>query len=198
MLKPINTMLCRIFFLLISTVIFPIFAENNGNCPNVLNRSAWGGQQSKGVSYLIVPLQYVTIHHTVTPNCLTFNSCSERVRNIQSYQMDELHWDDIGFSFLIGGDGNIYEGVGWAKEGAHTYGWNKKSAGIAFIGNFQETEPPRQMMEAARKLIDCGKSGEFLKNDVKILGARQLVSTLSPGDKLYEKIQHWSDWVTSP
>ena len=39
--------------------------------------------------------------------------------------------------FLIGGDGNVYEGVGWMKEGAHTYGYNKKSVGLAFIGNFQ-------------------------------------------------------------
>ena len=40
-------------------------------------------------------------------------------------------------SFLIGGDGNVYEGTGWSKEGAHTYGWNKKSLGLVFIGNFQ-------------------------------------------------------------
>lgn len=133
---------------------------------------------------------------------------------------------------MIGGDGNVYEGVGWACEGAHTYGWNKKSAGIAFIGNFQgdkncsinnrkknnanglvfestkivrffsvifsETEPPQKMLDVARKLIDCGKMAGLLKNDVKILGARQLISTLSPGIKLYEKIQTWSDWVSSP
>lgn len=41
------------------------------------------------------------------------------------------------YSFIIGGDGNIYEGAGWHKEGAHTYGYNKKSIGIAFIGDFR-------------------------------------------------------------
>lgn len=39
--------------------------------------------------------------------------------------------------FLIGGDGNVYEGCGWTHEGAHTYGYNKKSIGIGFIGNFE-------------------------------------------------------------
>lgn len=41
------------------------------------------------------------------------------------------------FSFLIGGDGNVYEGAGWHKVGAHTRGYNTRSLGIAFIGNYQ-------------------------------------------------------------
>lgn len=43
----------------------------------------------------------------------------------------------IYFSFLIGGDGKVYEGVGFHKVGAHTRGYNTRSLGIAFIGNFQ-------------------------------------------------------------
>lgn len=39
-------------------------------------------------------------------------------------------------SFIIGGDGNIYEGAGWHKIGAHTRGYNSRSLGIGFIGNF--------------------------------------------------------------
>lgn len=31
----------------------------------------------------------------------------------------------------------MYEGCGWTREGAHTYGYNKKSVGIGFIGNFE-------------------------------------------------------------
>jgi len=36
----------------------------------------------------------------------------------------------------VGGDGNVYEGRGWHQVGAHTYGFNKKSVGIALIGEF--------------------------------------------------------------
>jgi N-acetylmuramoyl-L-alanine amidase len=36
----------------------------------------------------------------------------------------------------VGGDGNVYEGRGWHQVGAHTYGFNKKSVGIALIGDF--------------------------------------------------------------
>lgn len=41
------------------------------------------------------------------------------------------------FSFLIGSDGQVYEGVGWHKVGTHTIGYNSKSVGIGFIGNFE-------------------------------------------------------------
>lgn len=39
-------------------------------------------------------------------------------------------------SFLIGDDGVVYEGTGWGVAGAHTYGYNRNSTGIAFIGNY--------------------------------------------------------------
>lgn len=42
-------------------------------------------------------------------------------------------------SFLIGSDGNVYEGAGWHKVGAHTRGYNTRSMGVALIGNFQST-----------------------------------------------------------
>lgn len=35
---------------------------------------------------------------------------------------------------MIGNDGNVYEGAGWHKEGAHTKNYNNQSIAIAFIG----------------------------------------------------------------
>ena len=35
-----------------------------------------------------------------------------------------LGWPDIGYNYLVGEDGQAYEGRGWNKEGAHTYGYN--------------------------------------------------------------------------
>lgn len=50
--------------------------------------------------------------------------------------MDTKQWNDIGYNFLIGGDGNVYEGRGWGKHGAHSSPYNSKSIGICIIGNF--------------------------------------------------------------
>ncbi|XP_015110859.1 peptidoglycan recognition protein [Diachasma alloeum] len=164
------------------------------DCPAIVARAQWQARPSRDDNFLITPIPYVFIHHTVTPGCQTFVACTERLRNIQDYHMDDLNWHDIGFSFFIGGDGNVYEGAGWNKEGAHTYGYNKKSLGIAFIGSYQRENATQQMVDAAHKLIACGKEKSMLRPDVKVLGASQVTSTVSPGRKLYQQIQGWPEW----
>ncbi len=42
----------------------------------------------------------------------------------------------VCFSFLVGGDGTVFEGRGWGVVGAHAKGNNHDSVGIAFMGNF--------------------------------------------------------------
>jgi len=136
----------------------------------------------------------VIIQHTVTPECSTRQDCTSRVDGIRGYHMDQLNFDDIGYSFLIGGDGNVYEGCGWTHEGAHTYGYNKKSIGIAFIGNFENKDASQKMLDAAHQLIKCGKSQKILRNNVRVLGARQVQNTVSPGSRLYIQMQNWTEW----
>ncbi|XP_011314862.1 peptidoglycan recognition protein [Fopius arisanus] len=185
---------------LLLTIFLNIFINTSGaiECPTIISRAQWQARRSREDNFLITPIPYVIIHHTVTPECETFAACSGRIRNIQDYHMDELNWQDIGFSFFIGGDGNVYEGVGWNKEGAHTYGYNKKSVGIAFIGSYQREEPSQKMVDAAHKLIACGKEQLMVRPDVKVLGASQVTGTVSPGKKLYEKIQSWPEWASVP
>lgn len=57
-------------------------------------------------------------------------------------QTNVYKWGWVGLfsSFLVGNDGNIYEGTGWLVIGAHTYGYNTNGTGIAFIGDFTGTE----------------------------------------------------------
>ncbi|XP_031848157.1 peptidoglycan recognition protein S3 [Nomia melanderi] len=173
-------------------------AQGDEECPTIIKRNQWSTKEAKSVNYLILPIPYVIIHHTVTPECSSKMQCNTRVENIRYHHMDTLGWHDIGFSFLIGGDGNIYEGCGWNREGAHAIGYNKKSVGIAFIGNFQEKLASDNMINAAHKLIVCGKSQGILRDDVRVVGARQVTNTASPGIELYGQIQNWPEWVSKP
>ena len=47
-----------------------------------------------------------------------------------------LGWSDIGYSFLVGEDGNVYEGRGFDREGAHTQGYNNVGLAWSFMGSF--------------------------------------------------------------
>jgi hypothetical protein len=33
-----------------------------------------------------------------------------------------MKWGDIAYNFMVGGDGAVYEGRGWDKQGAHSEG----------------------------------------------------------------------------
>ena len=112
--------------------------------------------------------------------------------------MNNLDFDDIGYNFLVGSDGHIYEGAGFHTEGAHTYGYNKKSLGIGFIGNFEESIPPRIMLEAAQKFLQCAVNIGELSTDYKLIGGRQVVAMASPGAQLYREIRRWPHFTRNP
>lgn len=166
-------------------------AEDQSPCPKIVTRKEWDARDPETVEYTIFPLKNVIIQHTVTGQCKNKKQCSELVQNIQNYHMDNVNYGDIGYNFLIGSDGNVYEGRGWHKQGAHLRGYNSKSIGIAFIGNFEKTLPSEEALQAGKDLLACGvKLGE-LTTDYSLFGAKQLASTASPGSKLYNRIRNW-------
>lgn len=63
---------------------------------------------------------------------------------------------------------------------------------------FSDKQASQKMLNAAHQLIQCGKSQGVLRNNVRVFGARQVQSTLSPGYQLYTQIQDWPEWASSP
>ncbi|CAG0889007.1 unnamed protein product [Cyprideis torosa] len=139
---------------------------------------------------------WAIVHHTESPSCSTQSECSSLVRSFQDYHMDVNGWADIGYSFLIGGDGNVYEGRGWDRVGAHTPGYNSNGLGISMIGSFMTSLPNQQALDALNNLIACGVDSGELQQNYGLIGHRQAVATSCPGDRLYEYVQampHWQD-----
>ncbi|CAO1308808.1 unnamed protein product [Diamesa hyperborea] len=84
--------------------------------------------------------------------------------------MDKNGWQDIGYNFCIGGDGLIYEGRGWQAMGAHTPGFNDKSLGICFLGDFTSVRPTLAARNNAQSLIRCGVASGRIDNDFWLYG----------------------------
>lgn len=95
---------------------------------------------------------------------------------------------------MVGGDGSIYEGRGWKKQGAHTKSFNKKSVCFAFIGTFNKVLPPSRQLEVAEKMIAAGVELGVLDKNYKLHGHRQLANFESPGAALFEEIKKWDHW----
>ena len=166
----------------------------NGDC-GVVSKSEWDGLNPAHVQYLPRPVDLVIIAHTVTPTCNTDQRCAELVRNIQTNQIENLGFWDIGYNFIIGGNGKVYEGAGWLHVGAHTRGYNKKSLGIAFLGNFNNDPLSSSMINALKELLKCGVENGHLTSDYHVVAHRQLIATESPGRKLYNEIRSWPNWM---
>ncbi|KAF5402092.1 Peptidoglycan recognition protein 5 [Paragonimus heterotremus] len=96
----------------------------------IVSRSGWGARApSSKRQYISGPVPYVVIHHTTGSTC-TGETCKRMVRSFQNYHMNTQKWSDIGYSFLVGNDGKVYEGRGWGVVGAHAKGANSRS--VAF------------------------------------------------------------------
>ncbi|CAL1297225.1 unnamed protein product [Larinioides sclopetarius] len=129
----------------------------DGLDPYMMDRSQWRAKDpSGGASCFSGPVDLVILHHTGTPPCTTTKSCCKAMRRIQDEHMNEKKWVDIGYHFAIGGDGLIYEGRPWYKMGAHTKHHNKRSIGIAFLGDYDKDCPNPSMLDLIPKLVYCG------------------------------------------
>ena len=130
----------------------------------------------------------------MTSFCYTRSECSQNVRSIQDFHQNDQGWKDIGYNFLVGGDGAIYEGLGWDIEGAHTWGYNQRSIGIAFIGNYKKTKATDAQVNVTLELLQRGVDSNKLRKDYKLLGHRQVSPKESPGEMLYRQIVTWKHW----
>lgn len=135
----------------------------------------------KRVKYLInggesemIP-RYIVVHHSKTKDSITVSWA-----NIRHYHVHNNGWYDIGYHFgieLVGGhDGyEILVGRMQNEQGAHcrAKGMNKKSLGICFVGDYDESYVPDLMR---RKGVILVKSLMEIWNieSVNVLGHREL------------------------
>ncbi|XP_011872325.1 PREDICTED: peptidoglycan-recognition protein SC2-like [Vollenhovia emeryi] len=176
-----------------------ILQEAAANDPNIISRSQWGARapKSQAGNLKLNPAPYVIIHHSTGSGCESQALCQLKVRQFQNDHMNRRGWDDIGYNFLVGEDGNVYEGRGWGKRGAHSVPFNRKSIGICIIGDYKNRTPNAAAVQAVANLIAHGVANGKIKSDYKLLGHRQTWATVCPGDSLYTMIKSWSNWSES-
>jgi len=168
-----------------------------GNCNNVqlVTRSQWGARSPNCRSSISLPVPYMFIHYTAGQDCFNQAACSAEMRSIQNYHMDspDRRYCDIGYNFLIGGDGRVYEGRGWGSEGAHTRCYNTNGVAMSFMGNFNPKLPTAAALQAARDMLACAER-DALTSNYELFGHRDASATDCPGNMLYSEIQSWPEY----
>ncbi|XP_073347844.1 peptidoglycan recognition protein 5 [Pagrus major] len=156
---------------------------------NIVSREEWGAAAPKQKASPLNGLaQRVFIHHTALPKCTGLKECKERLVSIQRGHMTDRKFDDIGYNFIVGGDGTVFEGRGWGVVGAHTKYNNDDSLGIAFMGNFNSDTPSAEALSSVKQLLQDGVSQGFISSAFSLLGHRDKGQTECPGANLYAAI----------
>ncbi|MEU9169275.1 N-acetylmuramoyl-L-alanine amidase [Streptomyces sp. NPDC048420] len=133
--------------------------------PHIVPRSVWanGTGEANNVARTPPPPHYddkvvaVFVHHTDSPNHYDCADAPRIIRYLAAGQTGARDWDDIGYNFLVDRCGTIYEGraggVDRAVTGAHTQGFNHRTAGVAALGTFTAgVTVPRAMADAIAAL----------------------------------------------
>ncbi|NXK50614.1 PGRP2 amidase, partial [Chauna torquata] len=171
------------------------FMETYVECPAIVPRCMWGARPYRGTPRtLSLPLGFVYIHHTFVPSapCRSFAACARAMRAMQRFHQDTRGWDDIGYSFVVGSDGYLYQGRGWHWVGAHTKGHNSKGYGVGYVGNFSASLPDPDAIALVRDgLLPCAVRAGWLHRNYTLHGHRQVVNTSCPGDSLFQEIKTW-------
>ncbi|RWS02455.1 peptidoglycan-recognition protein SC2-like protein, partial [Dinothrombium tinctorium] len=183
---------------------------NNDRSPNItdfclsnyiVSRKDWGARNEKEkLDALPGPIKYAIISHTAMSMCRNTEDCKSQMRSIQNSHM--RNFDDIGFNFMIGGNGDIFEGRGWKVKGAHTReaGWNSRSIGIALMGHFEKEQPTNAMLRSTLILLRCGQILGYLTEDYEVLarGYAKCTPDASPGIYAIERIKLWKRFQSNP
>lgn len=185
-----------------------------GPRPGIVIRKGWGadeGLRERQYRYTKT-VKAAFVHHTATSNDYSCKQAPSIIRGMYRYHVKSLKWRDIGYNFLVDKCGTIYEGraggVARAVMGAHTYGFNSDSTGIAVIGSHNSSTPSSKATDGVAKLTawKLGLHGRDASGKVTMTsgggkyrkGAKVSMRTISghrdgyntdcPGSRLYDKL----------
>ena len=148
-------------------------AYATAGAPAIITRSQWGADESLkrtsgGCRRRFFKVQQLFVHHTAGSNSDT--NFKATMRAMYWYHAVRRGWCDLGYNFVVGRNGTIFEGrwarnyrpwelhnsedlKGRAAAGAHVSGFNSGSVGVSLMGNFQTSPIPPAMRRSVAELL---------------------------------------------
>ncbi|MEU6500773.1 peptidoglycan recognition protein [Streptomyces californicus] len=134
--------------------------------PPIVSRAAWKADESlnsEAPDYLD-QVKAVFVHHTAQTNAYSCADSAAIVRGLHTYHVKSNGWKDLGYNFIVDKCGTVFEGrkggVDRPVMGAHTYGFNRDTAGIAVIGMYTDTKAATAATTAVAR-VAAWKLGQY-------------------------------------
>jgi uncharacterized protein with LGFP repeats len=199
--------------------------------PPITSRAGWGADESLSPdpSEYNADVKAVFVHHTTGANDYSCADSASVVRGIYAYHTQVNGWNDVGYNFLVDKCGTIFEGrkggVGLPVLGAHTYGWNRESTGIAVLGEYTSVSASNAALASVAR-VAAWKLGQYGADPAgtvqltagagqtnyfgtgftagtkytfnRISGHRDGYNTECPGNSLYAQLPTIRTWAAGP
>ena len=147
-------------------------------------RAKWTKVPPRSNSRAMGRVTRITIHHTAEHGAVATLPDIEVIRRIENYHRNGRKWCAIGYHYLVGKDGRVYEGRPANLQGAHVLSENENNIGISVMGDWDKKLPsPRQLAALKAFLEDSRDRFKVSKN--RVYGHRDLNRSICPGDALY-------------
>ena len=154
--------------------------------PGLVRRGSWAKAPPivSRLNRIDRPFSEFTIHHSDT----THRPGPEGIRRAH---VDGERYGDVGYHFLIGPDGTVWEGRSLRYQGAHAgEGRNEGKLGICLLGDFEEARPTRAALDSLERLVRH-LSAELDIPLRSVRGHGELKATLCPGRHLQRWVEAW-------
>jgi hypothetical protein len=162
----------------------PDLPPTSGSGYVLVPRAKWTRNIPRSNNRPIGRVTRITIHHTAEHGAVAALPDIEVVRRIENYHRNGRKWCAIGYHYLIGKDGRVYEGRPASLQGAHVLSENENNIGISMMGDFDRKLPsPRQLAALKAFLEDTRDRFRVARN--RVYGHRDLNRSVCPGDALY-------------
>lgn len=123
--------------------------------------------------------RYVVIHHAAVPDTTSLQFAA-----IRRFHMEDRAWVDVGYHAgieSVGGELVCWFGRPAQWQGAHCPGYNQKSLGFCFVGDFSTIPPPDALLEEAAKRVLAPWCKQYDIPVERIVPHKQLRATDCPG-----------------
>lgn len=156
--------------------------------PVIRNSEVAGGADMR----LRVPhkISHVTLHHTGDSKpLLPGDSPVTRLRGLQSWGASDRNWWDVPYHFLLGLNGDIYEGRDYHFMGETNTAYDPGGHFlISVIGNYEVQEPTRAQLDAIADMMAWALNEFDLPLD-RIGGHYNYADTGCPGKNLRKYLE---------
>jgi|GEM_PF-2243749 len=131
----------------------------------------------------------LVIHHTETPNEGPLRERA-RLQNVQSYHINDRHWGDIAYHYLIGPSGKIYAGRAEKFQGdsGTKYDLDGRLL-ICVLGSFDHQLPTAPALNSLIRLVKSKAKTLGLDVVRDVSTHREVAATDCPGEALYRWIK---------